>query len=505
VAFSVLEEEGEATARKCIELANSMGASYADVRLMETRNRIVSAEPGFSFNESRSGYVGSRLTPVDSSTTSFGMRVIVDGLWGFFGILGNISNASIRAAVKRAVKIAKLSAKNSKGKVKLTAEKSYVENYRNPIEENPFEMSDSDLQDLLVSSVKQLQEVDSNRNALVRSASCALHMFEERKLFESSEGSCINQRIIGCGALLVGSIQKNGRVFRRSYPRTLGPNFATKGFEHIRSCDLVGSARRIRSELFQLQEAKPCPSEKLDLIIEGDLLAIQIHETIGHPTELDRATDVEWDFAGSTFLTPEKLNNFRFGAPHVNAVADATTPGGPGTFAYDDEGVKASKVDLIKEGMFVGYQTSRERAADLDLAKSSGAMRAVNAANLPLIRMTNINLLPGDRTCEEMIEETRHGILMTAPTMEIFDQRRRKFIFGAEIGWMIEQGEVTEVVYDTIYEGKTTDFWLNCDSIAKDRWGPVGTGCGKGRPHQTARVGHFCSQAKFKNVSVGAR
>ncbi len=481
----------EEEAKICLKFAQALGASYADARFMETRTRVASADPGFSVSE--------------SNASSFSVRVIVDGMWGFYGALGQISDSLCKQVVQRSVRIAKASAANSKGKVKLTSERTFQEDYQNSINRNPFEVSESDLKDLLVTSVRTLKEADGDaaRNTSIKSGSCAVHMFDERKFLQTSDGAKISQKIIGCGALLVGSIQRDGRIYRRSYPRTLGPNFATRGFQHVTEADLPTNAKRIRSELFELSNAKRCPSEVTDLIIEGDLLAIQIHETIGHPTELDRATDVEWDFAGSTFLTPEKLDNFKFGAPHVNAVADATISGGPGSYAFDDEGVRAKKVDLIKDGMFVGYQSSRESAADLGLSESSGSMRAVNGANLPLIRMSNINLLPGDHTREEMIKETKKGILMTAPVMEIFDQRRRAFIFGAEIGWKIENGELSEVVSDSIYEGRTNEFWLNCDSIAKDGWVSVGSGCGKGRPHQTARVGHFCSQAKYKNVRVG--
>ena len=324
----------------------------------------------------------------------------------------------------------------------------------------------------------------------------------------NSEGSNIFQHIIGCGPLMMASgNSSDGRaesgLLKRSYPHSLSPGFATSGFEWIEKKDLTKNARYLARELRELQHGKACPAGKMDLIIDGELLALQIHETIGHPTEIDRALETEWDFAGSTFLTPEKLGKIRYGPDFINAVADATIEGGPDTFAFDDEAVSAKRVNLIEGGVFVGYQSSRERAAELGLSKSSGAMRSVTGLHLPLIRMTNINLLPGDNNREEMIRETKHGLFLSGPTMEIFDQRRRTFIFGAEVGWKIEKGELTGAVKNPVYSGKTLDFWGKCESIAKDGWASVSAGCGKGRPHQTARVGHFCSQAKFHDVLFG--
>jgi len=198
------------------------------------------------------------------------------------------------------------------------------------------------------------------------------------------------------------------------------------------------------------------------------------------------------------------LGKFRYGSKEVNIVADANEPKGLGTFGYDDEGTQAKREHLIKEGVFVGYQSSRETAAALKLKESSGGMRADSPTALPIIRMTNINLLPGDWKAEEIVEDTKDGILITTNRSWSIDDRRINFQFGTEIGWRIKNGSREGIIKNPTYMGVTPQFWGSCDAVSRDDWKMWGTpNCGKGVPGQVMYVGHGCGSARFRKVRVG--
>jgi TldD protein len=245
----------------------------------------------------------------------------------------------------------------------------------------------------------------------------------------------------------------------------------------------------------------------MTLVLDGSQLALQIHESCGHPAELDRALGSEINFAGTSFLKPEYLGSFRYGSDLVNLVADATpqtSSGGLGTFAYDDEGVPAQCADIVRNGIFVGYLSSRETAAEIG-AESTGAMRASSWSRIPLVRMTNVSLLPGDSSFEDMIASTDNGIFMSTNRSWSIDDKRLNFQFGTEIGWLIKKGKLTEMVKNPTYSGTTPQFWGGCDAIAgRPEWVIWGTpNCGKGQPQQVMHTGHGASPARFQNVSIG--
>ncbi|MFI5421079.1 MAG: TldD/PmbA family protein, partial [Nitrososphaerales archaeon] len=372
-------------------------------------------------------------------------------------------------------------------------------NFSNKIRKDPFDVPLEDASDLLLSAAIAVKESYPD----VNTASASIFSFSEDKYIATSEGSQVFQKSVGCGPSVSAVVYQDGKALRRSYPGSFGWNIKMQGYENIEDADLIPNARTVGEDIAKLVKAKRCPKEKSDIIIYGDLLAIHVHETVGHPTESDRATDTEWDFAGSTFLTPEKLGNFQFGSEQTSITADATISGGTGSYDFDDELVPGKKVPLIKEGLFSGYQSSRETAKSLGLPESSGAMRAMYGSRIPLIRMTNINLEPSDWTREEIIKDTKNGILATGAILAIFDQRRRTYIFGGEIGWKIENHEITEPVKFPIYHDTSVNLWKNCDAVSKEDWQCFGVSCGKGRPHQSMRVGHFCSTARFRNIPIG--
>jgi TldD protein len=253
-----------------------------------------------------------------------------------------------------------------------------------------------------------------------------------------------------------------------------------------------------------LLAAPVCPTGTFDIIIDGSQMALQVHESLGHPAELDRVLGTELSFAGGSFLTLDKLGKFQYGSELVNIVADATVPGALGTFGYDDEGVPAQRVDLVREGVFVGYLTSRDTAAKAGLSRSGGAARASGWNRIPLIRMTNINLLPGEGTLSDLIADTDHGIYFETNKSWSIDDRRVNFQFGCEVAWEIKGGRKVRLLKNALYTGITPKFWASCVAISgPEEWRMWGLpNCGKGEPGQVMQVGHGASPAKFRGIQV---
>ncbi|MBX5321900.1 MAG: TldD/PmbA family protein [Candidatus Bathyarchaeota archaeon] len=467
--------------------AEKNGASYADIRISEILNENLTVKNG------------EPETISYAQVRGFGIRVIVDGAWGFAGSV-DVSKDEIKRCVEKAVSIAKASAMLKKREVVLAKEKVYREKYATSFKKDPFKVPLEEKLKVLVEASRFLKEF----SPLVNVSYAHYRGYRENKLFMSSEGAEINQQVIWCGGGISAIAVKGSEVQVRSYPSAFRGDFATCGYEFFEALALMDHAQTVGKELIQLFEAEKCPSGEMDLILRGDQLALQIHESCGHPTELDRVLGTEADYAGTSFLTPEKLGKFRYGSGKVNIVADATAPMGLGTFGFDDEGTKAKKVYLVKEGVFTGYQSSRETAAQLGLKESSGGMRADSPLALPIIRMTNINLLPGDYKAEEIIEDTREGVLMMTNRSWSIDDKRINFQFGTEIGGLIKNGSLDKIVKNPTYMGVTPQFWGSCDAVSRDDWKMWGTpNCGKGVPGQVMYVGHGCGTARFRKVRVG--
>jgi TldD protein len=428
-----------------------------------------------------------------------GVRVIANGAWGFASSV-DLTNEEIIQTAQKAVRIASASSKLKKQDVELTAPKPRRDEHSTLVKKDPFEVSLEEKMAVLLSAERTVAE----QSPLIKSSAAFFRAFRENKLFMSSDSAEIAQQITWCGGGLLCVAVRNGEVQRRSYPSSFRGNYSTSGYEFFESLALDEHAKETGVQAIQLLDAEKCPSGNMDLIITGEQLALQIHESCGHPTELDRALGMEADYAGTSFLTPDKLGRFVYGSKDVNIVADATTPGGLGTFGYDDEGTPAQQVFLIKDGVFAGYQTSRETAVGLGLAESSGGMRADSPLALPLIRMTNINLLPGDWKSHEIIEDTQHGVLMHTNKSWSIDDKRLNFQFGTEIGWKIKNGSTEKIVKNPTYTGMTPQLWGSCDAVSQDDWTMCGTpNCGKGVPGQIMYVGHGCSTARFRDTGIG--
>lgn len=473
--------------KMALEEAEKRGVSYADIRISEILNEILTVKNG-------------EPEAVNLlQTKGFGVRVVADGAWGFAGSV-DINREEIIKTVEKAVSIAKASALLKKKEAALIREEVRQDRYSSSFKKDPFAASLEEKLDVLVQAGRILME----QSPLIKASYTYYRGFRENKLFMSTEGAEISQQITWCGGGLAAIAVKNGEMQTRSYPCSFGGNHAANGYEFFESLALVDHAKEIGQELMKLFNAEKCPSGEMDLILTGDQLALQIHESCGHPTELDRVLGTEADYAGTSFLTPEKLGNFRYGSEKVNIVADATVPNALGTFGYDDEGTQAKKVYLIKEGMLVGYQSSRETAAELNLGESSGGMRADSPLALPLIRMTNINLLPRDWKAEEIIEDTKDCVLMMTNRSWSIDDKRINFQFGTEIGWRIKNGNKENIIKNSTYMGVTPQFWGSCDAVSRDDWMMWGVpNCGKGVPGQVMYVGHGCGTARFRKVRVG--
>jgi len=469
-----------------LDLAKLKRVDYADLRVVRRRSEEI---------EVKNGKVEA-LT--DDEDFGFGIRVLLQGAWGF-ACSSRVSKREMESVLGKALKIAQASSKAKEKDVVLGPGSPVVDTYKTPVTIDPFHVGIETKLDLLLRADEILR-----RSKKVKISEAFMGSCKTEKTFASTEGSLIGQEIVECGAGIAATAIEGGEVQVRSYPNSFRGNFATRGYEWIETLELQKRAEKVAEQAGGLLSAKPCPSKVTTLILESSQLALQIHESIGHPIELDRILGTEASYAGTSFLGPEMVGHYRYGSERVNIVADATVPGGLGTFGYDDEGIRAQRVPIISQGILINLLTSRETAHQLG-RESNGTMRADGWNRIPLIRMTNINLEPGEWTLEGMIADTEEGLLLSTNRSWSIDDRRINFQFGTEIGWEIKNGKLGEMVRNPTYTGMTPQFWNSCDAIAsKDYWQMWGTpNCGKGEPGQVAHVGHGAAPARFRNVQVG--
>jgi len=469
-----------------LDVAKLKGVQYADIRIVRRQNEEI---------EVKNGKVEALVYDEDFG---FGIRVLFQGAWGF-ACSSKVTKGEMENVFGRALKIAKASSKVRGKEILFSSASPMIDQYHTPISIDPFDVAAEKKLHLLLKADEIIR-----KNKKVKISEAFLGSYKTEKTFASTEGSYIEQEIIECGAGISATAIEGSEVQVRSYPNSFRGNFATQGYEWFEKLALEDKAERIADEAVQLLSAKPCPSKITTLILDSSQLALQIHESIGHPIELDRILGTEASYAGTSFLKPEMVGHFKYGSELVNIVADATCLGGLGTFGYDDEGIKAQRVPIISQGILVNLLTSRETAHHLEKI-SNGTMRADGWNRIPLIRMTNINIEPGDWTLGQMIADTEEGIFLTTNRSWSIDDKRINFQFGTEIGWEIKNGKLGEMVKNPTYTGITPKFWNSCDAIAnRDAWQMWGTpNCGKGEPGQVAHVGHGAAPARFRNVQVG--
>jgi TldD protein len=476
-------------ANTAISTARLRGATYADARVMDIRHRDISV---------KNGEVGNLS---ESETLGIGIRVIADGAWGFAST-DRLTLEGVQACAVQAIAIARASALAKREDVVMAPEKAYVDTWQNPFIKDPFRIPVERQIDVLMAADKEMRKV---KGVTLAEGSMAFRRIEQ--LFVSSIGSSIHQVKMQSGAGIVAMAFAGNEIQKRSYPNSFGGQHMLLGYELVEALDLPGNAQRVGEEAVALHSAAQCPEGQQTIILDSSQLGLQIHESIGHPIELDRVLGMEANFAGMSFLTVDKLRKLKYGSDIVNVVADARLAHGPGlgTFAYDDEGVPAQCTPIITNGLFTGYLSNRETASAIGENRSNGTMRTESWNRLPIIRMTNISIHPGTWKYDDLIADTGDGIYMETNRSWSIDDRRYQFQFSTEIGWEIKGGRKTRMIKNPSYSGITTEFWNSCDAIcSRDHWTLWGTpNCGKGQPMQTMGTGHGAAPARFRNVKVG--
>lgn len=474
---------------RAINAARQFGASYADARVMERITEGIAVKNG-------------RVEGVSRSTSSgFNVRVLVNGAWGFASS-ARLELAEAERVAQQAVQIARASALVSGEPVRLSPVPPQKGVYRTPIQSDPFSIP-------LTQKVQLLLDADAAMRSVkgIALTSGQMEYSQEHKFFVSTEGSEIEQILYDTGAAISASAvdSESSEIQRRSYPNSFGRQAGTAGYEFIEAMELPEHGVRIAEEAVQLLSAPQCPSGKTTVILDGPQVALQIHESCGHPIELDRVLGYEAGFVGKSFLTTDKLNNnYCYGSDVVNMTADATIPGALGTFGWDDEGVPAQRTPIVTQGIFTGYLMSRDTAPLIGLS-SNGCVRAEGWNRLPMIRMTNVSLEPGTWKLADLIADTDEGIYMSINKSWSIDDRRLNFQFGVELAYEIKHGKLGRLLKNATYTGLTPQFWGSCDAICgPDEWTVWGlSNCGKGEPLQIARTGHGAAPARFRNVQVG--
>ena len=474
-------------AAAAVEGALAAGAEYADARVVIGRSQSIEA-----LNET--------IESLDQGETGgVGVRALIGSSWGFFAT-AELTGADARRAGEQAAAIARASASVPGDPMPLADVPVRDDTFETAHAEDPFAVSLAAKGDLLVDVTGTMRSVPG-----IALARAFLTAWDTRKWFVSSQGHRLAQHLVECGGGMDATAVGEAETQRRSYPQAFG-QFETGGYEVVRRWDLPGHAGRIAEEAVALLSAPECPAGETDLILESSQLALQIHESVGHAIELDRILGWEAAFAGTSFLELPRLGELVYGSPLMNITADATLPGALGSFGYDDEGTPAQRVDIVREGVWVGVLSGRDSAAVAGLPPG-GMVRADGYSRLPMVRMTNVGLIPGESSLDEIIAATDDGILMATNRSWSIDDKRLNFQFGCEAAWEVRNGRRGRMLRNPTYTGITSQFWGSLDMLAGgDEWIAWGVpNCGKGQPMQSAHTGHPAAPARFRGVRVGVK
>lgn len=470
---------------RALETAKQKGASYADVRINRYLRQSVNTREKRVMNISNSESFG------------VGVRVLVDGTWGF-AASQRVEPAEIDRVAGQAVAIARANRVAQARPVTLAPVKAYKDAWQTPTTKDPFRIPTERKIDLLLAINEAALKVKG-------AAFCTSGMSfaKEEKHFASSEGSDIEQTIIRSNpSFTVTAVDRAAGKFktRNSLAEPIGT-----GYEWIENYDWIGEAQVAAEQAVQKLTAKSVEPGTYDLILVPSNLWLTIHESVGHPTELDRALGYEANYAGTSFLTVDKLGKFKFGSDIVNFFADRTQPLALATAGYDDDGVPTSEWDIVRNGLFVDYQTTREQAAWIGQNASHGCSYAQSWGDVPFQRMPNLSLRPGKEklTLQELIAQTPRGLLAEGRSSYSIDQQRYNFQFSAQLFWEIRDGKIGGLIEDAAYQAITPQFWNSCDRICSDGYALGGSfSDGKGEPGQSNAVSHGCPPARFRKVNV---
>jgi TldD protein len=468
-----------------VEAALAAGASYADARTVSRRNQAVATKNG-------------RVETVrDVESEGLGVRVLVAGAWGFASDR-RLTDTGAAEAARRAVAFARAAPGHHERALAPVTPASGT--YRTSFERDPVEVPLADKVDHCLRAEAALAHADVTvTQAFVRAQ-------RERKVLVSSDGADVEQEVVECGGGVDALATRDGAYQIRSYPSAHGGWSAQAGWEYVESLGLEREAPRVAEQAAALLRADPCPSGRTTVVLDAEQMQLQLHESVGHPIELDRIYGTEASYAGTSFLGPGDLGSLRYGSERMNVTADSTSPGGLGTFAFDDEGVPAERQAIVEAGVLRGFLTSRETAARIGAGRG-GSMRADGWSRMPLVRMTNLHLEPGEGTLEALLADVDDGLYLETNKSWSIDDKRLNFQFGTQIAWEIKRGRLVRMLRDATYTGITPRFWGSLDAVAgPEAWVMAGlTNCGKGQPGQSAHVSHGAAPARFRDVQVGVR
>ena len=458
------------------------GAEYGDIRIQDNITEQIEGED-------------LRIASVkDIRDIGFGVRVLYHGAWGF-AASSILSLEEVPRVADLAVEIAKGSASVALEKVRLAPEPVHRDRIVTPCRIDPFTVPLEKKTDLLLTTMETL-----HRQSGVARSSASLWARRDRKLFVSTEGAHLEFDLLAGQGECTATALYEGRFASRSF----NTPHLRQGYELIEDADLQREAARVAAQAVEKVKAPVVDAGQYDLVLDPEHLSLTIHESCGHPSELDRALGYEANYAGTSFLTTEKLGTFRYGSPHVSLVADNTEPGTLAATGYDDDGVSCQQWDVIRDGIFVGYCTNREVAPKIGATRSRGSNRADGWGSVPIVRIANIGLEPGVATVEQLIADVKRGIYIEGHGSYSIDQRRYNFQFGGDAFWLIEHGRRTHMLRDVIYHGITPEFWNSCDGVAdrsvRRQYGFIT--CGKGQPGQSGWMTHAASTARFRQVQV---
>lgn len=474
---------------EALDAAVAAGADYADVRGQTADTESLAVQ-------------GPRVEGIERATSAgIGVRVLVDGSWGF-AATSQLEAAAVRAAGARAVEVARASRPAQRVPVRLAPTTVVTDRWVTAHERDPFDVPVEEKLDLLLAATAAAGAVPG-----LTLAKASTDAWRTTTHFASSEGSRIEQTTLQVAGGVECLAVAEGEVQRRSFPNSFRGACVSGGWEDVVGLDLPAGAARHAEEAVALLSAPDLPADTTTVVLDGSQVALQVHESVGHPLELDRILGYEAAYAGGSFVSVADMGRLRYGSPLVNLTLDSTTPGALGTFGYDDEGTPAQRTPLVAEGLLVTALSSRETAPALGAdARSNGTVRAASWGALPLIRMSNIHLEPGTAgSLEDLLADTGNGVFMTTNSSWSIDDRRVNFQFGCEVAYEIRDGRLGRRYRNPTYAGRTTQFWGSCDAICSpEAWQVYGTpNCGKGQPPQTARVAHGAAPARFRDVTVG--
>jgi TldD protein len=465
--------------------AAKIGASYADIRINRYRRESITTREQQVQNVSRSTSYG------------FGVRVLVNGAWGF-AASNLVEPAAARTAAEQAVAIAKANAILATRKITLAHADRTVTTWTSAFKKDPFEVP-------LETKIAFLLKL--NQTALVPGVSFVTSQIlfaDEQKYFASSEGSRITQRLIRTYPQF--QTTATDRASGDFQTRPVVDRAKLMGYEYVEEYPWLADAEKAGHEVVEKLRAKPVSAGRYDIVVDPSQLFLAIHESVGHSTELDRALGYEANSAGTSFLKPTDAGTLRFGSNIVNIVGDRTQPGGLATTGYDDEGVKADRWHIVRDGIFVDWQTTRELAPQIGQTKSHGCLHCDSWASVPFPRMPNVSLQPAEKqvSLDDLFADIKRGLYVVGRGVSSIDQQRYNFQFGGGVIREIRDGKLGAMVKDAAYQSRTPDFWASCDGIGGPSlyqlWGTAADG--KGEPGQTNHVSHGCPPARFRNIPV---